>query len=68
MICVIFMVPTNWFDNVNGLNAASLHFNQDILEINMCTIVELWAYRTRRTSHNCAKQAPGPVNGVNNNT
>lgn len=35
MICMIFMVPTNWFDNVNGLYVAFLHFNQGTLEINI---------------------------------
>lgn len=41
------MVPTNWFDNVNGLYAAFLHFNQDVLEINIYILLELWAYRTK---------------------
>lgn len=35
MICMIFMVSTNWFDNVNGLCVAFLHFNKDTLEINI---------------------------------
>lgn len=62
---MIFMVPTNWFDNVSGLSGAFSHLNRNTLEINMMNcVMGIYSYVEQEEPVNSDARAPGTVNEV----